>query len=114
MGTHTISGFHVVLTGEDKYQDTQGNAIERLAKNLNMVAKMCKHEGICPYAVFAAGDLATDYMMGKFMEMCPFDEYRGKAVLYDKDSKHTSFKTERWNRFYFSQERFSREKRWRY
>lgn len=103
--------FYVVLMGDDKYQSTGGNAIERLVKNHRCVCeeKLCYNSDIVPYVIFCAGEsfikedgTYSDYFMNKFIQMMPYG--------WDINSKYSSFK-KKWNRLYLKRDRFTSEEK---
>lgn len=111
------SKFYCVLSGEDKYQETKGNAIERQSKNWEVFwGKICYNIDICPYVIFCCGpgffsDEKTldSYFESKFRQMMPYMR-EGKPHIFDIFGEKNSFKKE-WNRLYLSFNRFSREEK---
>lgn len=109
--------WYLILSGEDKYQDTLGNAIERTAKNFNATfEKICFNSDICPYPIFCAGKAfvnkngeINDYILSKFREMLPYCQ-NGIPHIWNPSDIHTSFKKE-WNRICFSQKRFTKDEK---
>jgi len=110
--------FYLVVSGDDKFQKTGGNAIERNMKNHRGVfeEKVCFNVDICPYVIFCCGESFIDengeydgYFMAKFRQMFPYVRH-GKAHVWSPDDKHSSFKNE-WNRIYFKRERFTKEEK---
>ena len=104
--------FYIVLSGDDKYQSTAGNAIERSNKNHRAVfeEKMCKNSDIVPYVLFLSGEAFIDennkfssYFASKLRQMMPYD-----AEYWDFSKPHSSFKR-KWNLVFVQNERFSKE-----
>lgn len=111
--------FYVILSGDDKYQETGGNAIERSNKNHRGVfeEKMCYNSDINPYVLFVAGSAffkedgvtLNAYFESKFRQMLPYTR-EGKPYIWSKDVPHSSFKR-RWNQLYIQRERFTKEQK---
>lgn len=114
--------FYIVLSGDDKYQETGGNAIERSNKNHRGVfeEKMCFNTDIVPYVIFCSGksfvnestnneivknenDL-NSYFFSKLREMMPYN------FNWDKLHQHSSYKY-KWNRLYVKKNRFTIEEK---
>lgn len=111
--------FYVILSGDDKYQETEGNAIERSNKNHRGVfeEKMCFNSDINPYVIFCTGPAffgkdeskLSEYFESKFRQMLPYTR-NGKAYKWNKDIPHSSFK-QSWNQLYLQKERFTKEQK---
>ena len=104
--------FYIVLSGDDKYQGTAGNAIERSNKNHRAVfeEKLCKNSDIVPYVLFLSGEAFIDengkfsaYFTSKLRQMMPYE-----AGYWEFSKPHSSFKR-KWNLVYVQNERFSKE-----
>lgn len=111
--------FYVVLSGDDKFQKTGGNAIERAVKNWRCVfeEKMCFNSAIVPYVIFCYGKSFIDdnnnytpYFEAKWRQMMPYI-YEGKPIKYDYNLPHSSFKT-KWNQLYIQREDFTIEQKY--
>ena len=110
--------FYVVLAGDDKYQETGGNAIERSNKNHRGVfeEKMCYNSEINPYVIFCAGSAFfkddgtyNDYFMSKFRQMFPYTK-NGKPYFWNANDEHSSYK-QNWNQLYIQKNRFTKEQK---
>ena len=115
------SQFYIVLSGDDKFQETGGNAIERSNKNHRGVfeEKMCDNADIVPYVIFCSGksfvneninnivendNELNNYFFSKLRQMMPYN------FNWDKLNCHSSYKY-KWNRLYVKKERFTREEK---
>jgi len=114
----------IVLVSEVKRQGTnkqrieegmekqaQGNAIERLGKNLAGIRAMMNHENITPFVCFGWGcdfkeEYNNDFVMAKISMMNQFYELN-KIYVFKRDGKKTTnsydpvsmfFREERWTR----------------
>ena len=104
---------YLVLVSEDKYQSTGGNAIERIAKNFNVINdKVCNNIDILPYVMFISGKSFIlengeydQYFLAKFREFLPY-YYNNKPSIWTPGLPHNSAK-KIWNRVYFKRDRFS-------
>lgn len=111
--------FYVILSGDDKYQETDGNAIERNSKNHRGVfeEKMCYNTSINPYVIFCAGPgffeedgiTTNDYFDSKFRQMFPYTR-NGKPYIWTKNNPHNSLK-QMWNQLYLQLQRFTKEQK---
>ena len=104
--------WYVVLTIEDKFQKTDGSAIERV-KNFNyFFEKLTRNSDVCPYIYFFAGPMvAKDIMERKFRQALPDTDKYGNVYKRTFTDKHTPYKDERWNLFYAQVERFTFEQK---
>ena len=111
--------FYVILSGDDKYQETNGNAIERNSKNHRGVfeEKMCYNTDINPYVIMCAGSAffeedgitPNEYFEAKFRQMFPYTR-NGKPYIWSRNDPHNS-KKNMWNRLYLQLERFTKEQK---
>lgn len=112
--------FVVVLSGDDKYQDTQGNAIERSNKNHRAVfeEKMCANSDIVPYVILCSGPAFVDedgnyrdYLLAKIRQMMPYNINDGRPGIWTPDNKISIYKRN-WNLFFMQRERFTYEQQY--
>ncbi len=96
---------------EGKEKQAQGNAIERLGKNLAGIRAMMNHENITPFVCFGWGcdfkeKYSDDFVMAKISMMNQFYELN-KIYVFKRDGKDTTnsydpvsmfFREERWTR----------------
>jgi hypothetical protein len=111
--------FYTVLSGDDKYQETNGNAIERSNKNHRGVfeEKMCYNSSINPYVILCSGSAffdedgvtPNDYFESKFRQMFPYTK-NGKPYIWSRNDPHNSSK-QMWNQLYLQRERFTKEQK---
>lgn len=59
---------HIMLTIENKSQYSNGNAIERINKNYNIIKEFFKDYSILPYIIFETGTLGNDYLQSKIRQ----------------------------------------------
>lgn len=114
------NNFYVVLSGDDKYQETDGNAIERSNKNHRGVfeEKMCYNTSINPYVIFCSGTAffkddgitPNDYFESKFRQMLPYTK-NGLPYIWNRNEPHSSLK-QKWNQLYLQKERFTKEQKY--
>lgn len=112
--------FYVVLSGDDKYQETGGNAIERSNKNHRGVfeEKMCDNCSINPYVIFCAGSAFFEkdgitingYFESKFRQMFHYRR-NGKPHIWSINEPHSSSK-QMWNQLYLQRDRFTKEQKY--
>jgi hypothetical protein len=107
--------FYVILTGDDKYQETEGNAIERMGKNHRSFfeEKMCNNSDIVPYVVFCSGGAFlneknefSSYFASKFRQMMPYTN------TWSYNKPHSAYKR-RWNLVFVQRTRFSFDEKMR-
>jgi hypothetical protein len=111
--------FYVILSGDDKYQETGGNAIERNSKNHRGVfeEKMCYNTSINPYVILCSGSAffkedgitPNDYFESKFRQMFPYTK-NGTPYIWSRNDQHNSSK-QMWNQLYLQKERFTKEQK---
>lgn len=112
--------FYVILSGEDKYQESGGNAIERSNKNHRAVfeEKMCYNTTINPYIIFCTGpsffakDRVTpnEYFEAKLRQMLPYTK-EGRPYVWKRSDPHSSHK-QKWNQIYLKYDRFTKEEKY--
>lgn len=107
-----------VLSGEDKYQKTKGNAIERVCKNYGQFSeKVCFGIGIVPYVIFCCGPgffdestgMVDEYFNAKFRGMMPYT-FDGKPHIWSSEANHSIYR-DRWNLLYLNNKRFTKEEK---
>jgi len=110
--------FRVIVSGDDKSQDTDGNAIERSSKNHRCVfeEKIMYGEEINPYIIFCKGDGVIDdngiinsNFKTKFRQMMPYF-YKGKPHCFNFSESHSIFKNE-WNLVYIKKNSFTEKEK---
>lgn len=111
--------FYVILSGDDKYQETGGNAIERSSKNHRGVfeEKMCYNTNINPYVILCSGSAfveedgitPNDYFNAKFRQMFPYCK-NGNPYIWSPSDPHDSSK-EMWNQLYLQRKRYTKEEK---
>ena len=106
--------WHLVLCAEDKNQETKGNAIERFAKNYNVMRNLvCGGTEILPYLIFCTGEGLVggvdgefnDYMERKFRQTIGYVDENHPSVWSVK-TEHSIFK-KRWNMAFVKKEHFT-------
>lgn len=106
--------WYPIISGDDKYQETLGNAIERLGKNFKSVFwdKVCFNLPICPYVIFCSGKIwmESDYEMNKLRQMLPYTR-KGEVHLWHHQDEHGIYKDD-WNELYVKDERFTKEEKY--
>ena len=109
--------FYIVLSGDDKFQTTGGNAIERTSKNLRVFEdKLCHNSDINPYAILCSGSsffnedgTPNDYFASKFRQMFPYLR-NGKPYIWQSSDEHNSHK-KMWNQLYLKKDRFTKDEK---
>lgn len=112
-----INTWYLVLSAEDKNQSSSGNAIERFAKNYNVMdGKICHNSEILPYVLFCSGEgLCTEertlrnHIESKFRQILPCFK-NGRPYIWSVEQKHTMYKNG-WNLVYTKDKRFSYEEK---
>lgn len=102
--------FHVIVTAEDKYQDsTNGNACERYLKNFDVFERHATYgDDINPYILFFKGSFLNEeneeneFLLSKLRMSLPHNPING---LWDINKKNSSFKN-KWNQCYFKRNSF--------
>lgn len=111
--------FYVVLSGEDKYQATKGNAIERFTKNFNFFHNgMTCNSNINPYVLFCSGcaffekdKVSTGRLLeSKIRESITIRNGCGNLHVWNRNDEHSSEK-HKWNRVYIQYKRFTKEQK---
>lgn len=110
--------WYLVLCAEDKNQETNGNAIERFAKNYNVMRSLvCGRTEILPYIIFCSGEGLVgkidgefnDYMERKFRQTIGYVDDMHPSVWTVK-TEHSIFK-KKWNLAYVKKDRFTYEEK---
>lgn len=104
----------LIASAEDKYQQTNGNAIERYTKNFNFFYNdVTMHSPLLPYILFCKGSFIDDdgsvnnFLHSKIRISIP----KTYPVIWNVNNPNTSFK-ERWNRIYMKKESFTKEEKY--
>ena len=109
---------HVLCTGDDKYQNSGGNAIERVAKNYNFFLNYLTYNSdINPYVVFCCGgsflnenNEPKSYFWAKLLQTFKFTKDGKPNIFWSFYSDHSSDKNN-WNQLYIQRERFTAEQK---
>lgn len=109
---------HVLCTGDDKYQNTGGNAIERVAKNYNFFLNYLTYgTDINPYVIFCCGgsflnesNEPKSYFWAKLLQTFKFTKEGKPNIFWSFNSNHSSDKNN-WNQLYVQRERFTVEQK---
>lgn len=113
-----LENFYIVLSCEDKYQETSGNAIERTSKNFNFFHNhLTNNCDINPYVLFIAGPAffsknklsPNEYFVSKFREMLPYIK-EGKPRIWYPSESHSIYKS-KWDLIFLQEERFSQKQK---
>lgn len=105
---------YILCTSDDKYQNTGGNAIERVAKNYNFFLNCLTDDvNINPYVVFVCGGSFLNennepktYFWAKLLQTFKFTKGGKPNMFWSFDSEHSSDKSN-WNQLYVQRERFN-------
>lgn len=103
--------FYMVLTCEDKYQKTMGNAIERLGKNFNLINNsFCSNVSILPYIFFYSGKaFFKNNSFNTFIEQKLYSIFINLGGnIYEWSAKNVkSIHKKNWNLCYFKKDSFT-------
>lgn len=116
--------WYLFLSIEDKFQKTDGNAIERAAKNfIVMYEKVTRNSDVCPYVIFCSGEAFVDecgnksnYFNAKWRQILPDTNVDNDVIIRHYDDPHTPFKNGKdlWNLLYIQNDRFTYEDKLKY
>lgn len=108
-----INEKYLILSSEDKKQDSNGNACERFTKNFNFFYNYVTNNiDINPYVLFFRGSFINDdNTVNKFLHSKIRISLPKTSVIWNVNNTNTSFKC-KWNRIYMKRNAFNEEEKY--